>query len=119
MTPRQLSQMSKIRRTLGQTCGVREDHSWHPKLSFSQAWRVAGTPQPHLFPWLVMVAKGFPEVGMWPGTGPLAHIEDGSHEALQTLSQCEGRGPGRQILRQPGVQSVAQRAEALATTLIT
>lgn len=52
-----------------------------------------------------MVAKGFPEVGIWPGTGPLAHVEDGFHETPQTLSQREGRGPGRQVLRQPGVQS--------------
>jgi hypothetical protein len=52
-----------------------------------------------------MVAKGFPEVGIWSGSGSLAHIEDGSHETLQTLSQCEGRGSGRQVLRQPGVQS--------------
>lgn len=108
--PRPLSQMSKIRRILGQTCGVWADYSWDPKpssLPGLKAGRHGPTLSlmPHLFPWLVMVATGFPEVGIWPGTGPLAHIEDGSHKTLQTLGQREGRGSGRQVLRQPGVQS--------------
>lgn len=49
-------------------------------------------------------------MGIWSGAGPLAHVEDGSHETLQTLSQCEGGGSGRQSLCLPGYR-VAQKVK--------
>lgn len=109
MTPRPLAQISKIRRTLGQAWGVWWDQGLGPKpsaLRLAEGWLALPTsaPCPHLFPWPLTVAEGFPEVGIWPGPGPLAHIEDGLHETLQTLGQSEGGGSGGQALRLPGVQ---------------
>ena len=53
-------------------------------------------------------------MGIRPGTGPLAHVEDGSHETSQTLNQCERGGSGRQSLRLPGYR-VVQKVKELPT----
>lgn len=40
----------------------------------------------HLFSWPPTVAKGLPEMDIWPGPCPLAYIEDGMNKSPKAFS---------------------------------